>query len=103
MQELKTDAGTIQCEDIRNGIPINPTVYPLPMDAHKLTEEEINLWRRRPYILSEGNQWKLFYFNQFGYKIDIWGTFEKLENAICEVLTDRKPPETSVGIDDLDF
>jgi hypothetical protein len=59
------------------------------MDAYRRSEEEINLWRRRPYILGEGNQWRLFCFNQSGYKPDLWGTFETLEDAVCEALTDR--------------
>lgn len=90
MQKLKTETETIKCEAIPNGIAVNPASYPLPMDGHRRTEDEINLWRRRTYVLGEGNEWKLFCLNKCGFRPDLWGMFETLDEAIREALTDEK-------------
>jgi hypothetical protein len=73
------------------------------MDGHRRSEEEIRLWRRRPYILGEGNKWKLFCLQQCGYRPQLWGTFETLDDAISEALADPKQLEYPVNSADLDF
>lgn len=103
MQQLETVSGAIQCDAIQNGIPVNPTTYPLPMDGYRRSEEEISLWRRRPYILGEGNEWKLFCLLQSGYRPQLWGTFETLEDAISEALINHEQPEIPVSSGDLNF
>ncbi len=77
--------------------------YPLPVDGHLRTEEEISLWRRRPYVLGEGNEWKLFCLLQSGYRPQQLGTFETLVDAISEALIDRKQPEFPMSSGNLDF
>lgn len=103
MQELKSVSGTIQCEAILSDIAVNPTTFPLPMDGHRRSEEEIRLWRRRPYILGEGNKWKLFCLQQCGFRLQLRGTFETLDDAISEALADHMRPEYPVNSGDLDF
>lgn len=48
------------------------------------------LTARRPYVLGEGNEWKLFCLNRCGFRPDLWGTFETLDEAIREALIDEK-------------
>lgn len=103
MKTLKTASGNIQCDAILNGVPVNPTTYPFSMDGHRRSEEEINLWRRRPYILGEGNEWKLFCLLQSGYRPQLLGTFETLDDAINETHKNHREIVFSKSLGDLDF
>ncbi len=103
MKTLKTASGIIQCEIIQDGIPVNPTTYPFPMDGHRRSDEEINLWRRQPYILGDANEWQLFCLLQSGYRPQLLGTFETLDDAINETLNDNKKIVSAKGFGDLDF
>ena len=103
MTTLKTASGIIQCAAIQNGVPVNPKTYSFPMDGHRRSEEEINLWRRQPYILGEDNEWKLFCLLQSGYRPQLLGTFETLDDALNETRNNHREIVFSKSLGDLDF
>ena len=103
MAELVTEFGTIICEAIQDGIAINPDASPKLCDPHRRSQQETNLWQRRPFVVSRDDKWDLFCLYQSGYQPTLWGTYEVLDDAIREANSDPILPEPSESFDNMDF
>lgn len=81
---IRTDSGDIMASSIIDGIAVDPWSPPIEGVEHlRRTEQELALWRRRPYVVSVSGGWEVRCLD--GLQSDrptAWGVVPTLDQAI---------------------
>lgn len=103
MQFLETPHGPIRCERIISGIAVNPANAPAVCDPIRRSDADLHLWRRRPFIAKNGDQWVVSCLLFPTDRPTVWGTYDNLDDSIdaANRPVTRSPASSDIG--NLDF